>query len=349
MKKVFSIIFLGVLFVFGASFDCTKATSKVEKMICTDPELSALDENLSKTFKEAMNATDDKNQLKENQYYWLKYDRNTCTSRQCLNSLHNLRIAHLNRAWLNKNMESSASTIFKLIEYFDCNTTSTQEFKDLCIAMQTNPKTVELIQPLITGNSIHESQFQKYLSRLSPEEKNALIYSVIPDNNDPASKYQSKYLLLSQKELNRLMKEEKAYKSTGHLKMYLIDERYAINKTRKAYLFFADAMLKQNEIDQKVKLSDLSLAQITVINLNEGTKESNFDFKENINGMFNGTRYMGTIEGVLSHNGESYLFELDDFVLYFHTLRGGRAQNGIPDDEKVHNEIDRIDYKNKRR
>lgn len=292
-----------------------------------------------------MKATDDKERLKEEQYYWLKYDRNTCTTRQCLNSLHNLRITHLNTAWLNKNTEPSASSIFKLIHYFDCNTTSTKEFKDLCIALQNHPESVELIHPLATGNSIHEPQFQKYLSQLDFEEKNALVYSIVPDDDDPISKYQSKYLLLSQKELNRLMKEEKAYKSTGKLKLYSIGERYTTNKTRKAYLLFADAMLKQKEIDRTIKFSGLSLAQITVINLNEEIKESNFDFKETINGMFNGAWYTGTIEGVLMHNSESFFFELNDFSIHIHTLRGGRAQVDIPEDKKVYNITDRIDYR----
>ncbi|MFZ2890517.1 lysozyme inhibitor LprI family protein [Sulfuricurvum sp.] len=344
MKKLLTLIFLLSVTVFGASFDCAKATSKVEKMICADPELSALDENLSKAFKEALTVTDEKEHLKEEQYYWLKYDRNTCTTKQCLNSLHHLRITHLNTAWLNKDTEPSAATIFKLIQYFDCNTTNTKEFKDLCIAMQNHPKTVELMQPIAIGNNINESQFKKYLSQLSPEEKNALVYSLIPDDDDLISKYQSKYLLLSQKELNRLMKEDKAYKSTGKLKLYSIDERYTTNKTRKAYLFFADAMLKQKEIDRKVKLSGLSLAQITVINLNEGNKESSFDWKENINGMFNGTRYIGNI-GVLMHNGESFLFELDENSIYIHSLRGGRAESYIPDVERVYNTTVQIDYR----
>ncbi|MDD2367918.1 MAG: lysozyme inhibitor LprI family protein [Sulfuricurvum sp.] len=345
MKTLLTLILLLSISLFVVSFDCAKAKTNVEKMICADPELSALDENLSKVFKEALKSTDDKEQLKKEQFAWLKYDRNTCINRQCLNSLHQLRIAYLHRAWLNKNTEPSASTIFELIRYFDCNTTDTKEFKNLCIAMQNHPESVKLIQPLVTGNSIHESQFQKYLSRLSPEEKNALVYSVIPYDDDSISKYQSKYLLLSQKELNRLMKEEKAYKSTGKLKLYSIDERYTTNKTRKSYLLFADAMLKQKAIDRKVKLSDLSLAQITVINLNEGIKESNFDFKNTINGMFNGARYTGTIEGVLSHNGESFFFELDDSSIHIHTLRGGRAESDIPDDERVYNMLGRINYR----
>ena len=34
----------------AASFDCGKATSEVEKIICSDDELSRLDESLSKVY-----------------------------------------------------------------------------------------------------------------------------------------------------------------------------------------------------------------------------------------------------------------------------------------------------------
>jgi uncharacterized protein len=52
-------------------------------MICADPELSALDENLSKVFKEAMKSTDDKDQLKKDQFAWMK-ERNKCKSDKCI-------------------------------------------------------------------------------------------------------------------------------------------------------------------------------------------------------------------------------------------------------------------------
>lgn len=80
MKKLLTLILLLSVSLFGASFDCAKATTKVEKMICADPELSALDENLSKAFKEAMSATNDKEQLKKDQKIWQKIVRDKwCT------------------------------------------------------------------------------------------------------------------------------------------------------------------------------------------------------------------------------------------------------------------------------
>lgn len=83
MKTLLTLMLLLSVSLLGASFDCAKAATKVEKMICANPELSALDENLSKTFKEALKATDDKEQLKKEQFAWMK-ERNKCQDVECL-------------------------------------------------------------------------------------------------------------------------------------------------------------------------------------------------------------------------------------------------------------------------
>lgn len=80
MEKLLSLILLLNISLFGASFDCAKALSNVEKMICADPELSALDENFSKAFKEAMKNTEDKEDLKKEQFTWMKERIDTTTS-----------------------------------------------------------------------------------------------------------------------------------------------------------------------------------------------------------------------------------------------------------------------------
>lgn len=77
MKTLLTLLLLLSVSLFGASFDCAKVTTKVEKMICADTELSALDENLSKVFKEALKTTDNKDQLKKEQFTWMK-ERNKC-------------------------------------------------------------------------------------------------------------------------------------------------------------------------------------------------------------------------------------------------------------------------------
>ncbi|MFH0709603.1 MAG: lysozyme inhibitor LprI family protein [Pseudomonadota bacterium] len=94
MKKVLIIIFLSTLYVFGTSFDCTKTHSNVEKMICSDEELSKLDENLSKAFKEAIKSTEHKDQLKKEQFSWIR-ERNKCSNIECLVSSYQSRINSL--------------------------------------------------------------------------------------------------------------------------------------------------------------------------------------------------------------------------------------------------------------
>lgn len=77
MKKLLTLIFLLSVLLFGASFDCAKAKTNIEKMICTDPELSALDENLSKIFIKALKISKYKNALKTQQILWIK-ERDKC-------------------------------------------------------------------------------------------------------------------------------------------------------------------------------------------------------------------------------------------------------------------------------
>lgn len=91
MKTYLTFILLLSVSLFGASFDCAKAKTNVEKMICADPDLSALDENLSKAFKEAMNSTENKEQLKKEQFAWMK-ERNQCLNKECIANSYLSRI-----------------------------------------------------------------------------------------------------------------------------------------------------------------------------------------------------------------------------------------------------------------
>ncbi|WP_428634637.1 lysozyme inhibitor LprI family protein [Sedimenticola sp.] len=80
----------------SASFDCSKASTKVEKMICADPELSKLDEKLGKTYSAALNKTPDLLALKQQQRDWLN-DRNGCVDAACLQAQYQQRIGELDR------------------------------------------------------------------------------------------------------------------------------------------------------------------------------------------------------------------------------------------------------------
>lgn len=84
---------------FAASFDCNKAKSDTEKLICKDTETSALDAKLQQAYKAAQAATDDagKKTLTEEQRHWIAYTRDLCADEACLQQAYTARIALLAR------------------------------------------------------------------------------------------------------------------------------------------------------------------------------------------------------------------------------------------------------------
>lgn len=81
---------------FSASFNCDKASTTVERLICLDSNLSAQDEILSKTYIETREKldTEDKLKLKKEQIAWLT-ERNNCSSAECIKASMNSRIKSL--------------------------------------------------------------------------------------------------------------------------------------------------------------------------------------------------------------------------------------------------------------
>ncbi len=71
-------VFFGVLFLlatfqsYGASFPCHKANTWIEKTICSNKQLSHLDELLATTYKNALRNAFNKNALRADQRSWLK-------------------------------------------------------------------------------------------------------------------------------------------------------------------------------------------------------------------------------------------------------------------------------------
>ena len=81
----------------GASFDCAKAGTAVEKTICGDAELSSLDEHLGRYYVVALEqAGAGAACLKSDQRSWVKTIRNPCgADAQCLSAAYLQRLAAL--------------------------------------------------------------------------------------------------------------------------------------------------------------------------------------------------------------------------------------------------------------
>lgn len=91
---IFSLLFL-LTTAQAASFDCAKAKTEVEKLICSNDELSKLDESLSEAYLRALNRTDIKQQTIKSQRQWLKYERNVCQNVECIKNAYETRIKEL--------------------------------------------------------------------------------------------------------------------------------------------------------------------------------------------------------------------------------------------------------------
>lgn len=67
----------------AASFNCSKASTAVEGMICGNEELAALDVRVAAAYKALRSSAEDKEGVKKDQQAWLK-ERNACRSTECL-------------------------------------------------------------------------------------------------------------------------------------------------------------------------------------------------------------------------------------------------------------------------
>jgi uncharacterized protein YecT (DUF1311 family) len=77
-----------------ASFDCGKAASKIEKLICSTPATADADKRLASVYRAAAAKTSDQTALRQQQREWLK-DRNACSDAACLLKTTEARIQAL--------------------------------------------------------------------------------------------------------------------------------------------------------------------------------------------------------------------------------------------------------------
>ncbi len=80
------------------SFDCTKASTEVEKAICADPILAAADARLAKLYKESMASTLWPDELKQGQKIWVTTVRNKCEDAICILKAYEKRMSEIDVA-----------------------------------------------------------------------------------------------------------------------------------------------------------------------------------------------------------------------------------------------------------
>ncbi len=136
--------------IYSASFDCSKAETKTEKAICSDEELSELDEMLGKVYSKALiainktrNPEKQKESLKLQQRLWVTETQQRCDGeRECLKRVTQRKI-------------DSLSLILRISDSFKTNTLDTVcNSDDLKLAKSQGLKGDEPIEALAFGFKI---------------------------------------------------------------------------------------------------------------------------------------------------------------------------------------------------
>lgn len=94
MQRIVLAILLLPTLAMGASFDCGKATTRVEQLICANADLSSLDEELARGFLFEMERVKSPDRLKAAQKAWL-VKRNDCAEVACIRQQYEQRIIEL--------------------------------------------------------------------------------------------------------------------------------------------------------------------------------------------------------------------------------------------------------------
>lgn len=80
----------------AASFDCAKARTKVEHIICDTSDISKLDEELAASYKVALQDKTKADSIKQAQKLWMK-GRNACAEEACVQEAYRNRIKQLHQ------------------------------------------------------------------------------------------------------------------------------------------------------------------------------------------------------------------------------------------------------------
>ncbi len=144
----------------AASFDCTKASTTVEKLICQDNGLSRADDNLAIAYQHAMSAVSDKEALKNQQRTWLKDTRNKCQDTYCLYTAYRNQESLLFQAEMQA--KEAEGKVGKYIWVGDAlngigDLVSKAEDKPLCQAFRENLNSFPSINPMTCGLKLNES------------------------------------------------------------------------------------------------------------------------------------------------------------------------------------------------
>jgi uncharacterized protein len=118
---------------YSASFDCKKASTETEKMICSDKYLGYIDEDLGDVYKSLMATYSslEKSQIVIEQKKWIKSRNSACVNVQECKKIYNVRISKLR-----KKLDEGVLLDTFTIDRKSCRATKNQETLIKCVNMK---------------------------------------------------------------------------------------------------------------------------------------------------------------------------------------------------------------------
>lgn len=122
----------------AASFNCAKASTEIEKMICEDQNLSIADEKLAKIYSQLVNSSSksEAKKLKEEQMNWLTQRNNQlldeCLDAECAVNVYKKRITELESKFPSKSMSLTQKDRILLPPHFNCARARSNVEKMIC-------------------------------------------------------------------------------------------------------------------------------------------------------------------------------------------------------------------------
>lgn len=143
---------------FAASFDCAKAGTPIEMLICQDEQLNKLDEALGKNYSYLLKSTSDdaeKKDIKDRQRSWVT-DRNKCADVSCLVGAYKDRL------------DDMCPSTAKFGKDPDC-----LDFNDATVPQQAKQVTQPPAAPLATAATSPDQQALRVIKEPEPELRQA--------------------------------------------------------------------------------------------------------------------------------------------------------------------------------
>ena len=169
MDRNFRLILAGWFFFFAsstlnaASFDCTKAATHVENIICSNTFISKLDDRLNINFREEIEKAtgEEKTHLIKHQKHWLKFTRNRCEDAKCVRRAYWSRLIELDSFLFvtrNKKSDDDLKQILSTSEFYNtANDNTTAMMCQEILDGLKQAKAINFVKPKITIMSYEDT------------------------------------------------------------------------------------------------------------------------------------------------------------------------------------------------